>query len=197
MSEIEPSEGGVPKRVSDHDRNAVLDVLRAQCSGGALTLDEFGDRAGLALEARTRDELERLTADLPELPARDPHRTDASTRRVVAFFGSNRARARWMLGRRLSAVAVMGISWIDLRNARLRGEGEVTIRAFALLGTVKVIVPKGIDVQLTGLSLFGVKTDRADAGRPVPGAPVVKVKGLPFLGSVRVMSEPPLGSPFA
>lgn len=192
MSEIERPEAGLPARVSDSDRDAVLDVLRAHCSAGALTLDEFSDRAGLALRARARDELDQLTVDLPELPARDARRPDVSTRRVFAICGTNRRRARWMLGRRLSAVAVAGASWIDLRHARFgHGGEEVTIRAFAFFGTVKVIVPKGIDVELTGISLFGAKTDWTDAGRAVPGAPVIKIKGLPIFGSVRVMSSTP------
>ena len=196
MSEIERSDAGPPARASDPDRDAVLDVLRAHCSAGALTLDEFSDRAGLALQAQTRHELDQLTVDLPALPARDEGRPDVSTRRVVAVFGTNRRRARWTLGRRLAGVAVGGASWIDLRHARLEHGGDVTIRAFAFFGTVKVIVPKGIDVELTGVSLFGAKTDWTDAGRAVPGSPVVKIKGLPIFGSVRVMSRPPTPYPF-
>ena len=46
------------------------------------------------------------------------------------------------------------------------------------------------------VSLFGAKTDWTDAGRPVPGAPVIKIKGLPIFGSVRVMSQPPAVYPF-
>ena len=130
-------------------------------------------------------------SDLPELPPSKGQRTDASTRRVVAICGSNRRRARWTLGPRLSAVAVAGTSWIDLRHARLEQGGEVTVRAFALLGSVKVFVPKGLGVELTGVSILGAKTDRAGAGRPVAGAPVIRIKGLPILGSVRVMSRPP------
>ena len=192
MSDIQPVRGEPAKRVADPDREAVLDLLKEHCSAGALTLDEFSDRAGSAMEARTRDDLDRLVQDLPELPARNPTRTDSSTRRVVAIFGSNRRRARWTVSRRLSAIAVAGTSWIDLRNARLVQDREVTIRAFALFGSVKVFVPKGIGVELTGVSLFGAKTDRATAGQEVSGGPIVRVKGLPIFGSVRVMTAPPI-----
>ena len=191
MSDIQPVRGEPLTRVADPDREAVLDLLKEHCSSGALTLDEFSERAGSALEARTRGDLDRLVQDLPQPASPNSSRTDASTRRVVAIFGSNRRRARWTLGRRLSGIAVAGTSWIDLRNARLEQGGEVTVRAVALLGSVKVFVPKGIGVELTGVTLFGAKTDRTAAGEEVPGAPVIKVKGLPIFGSVRVMTAPP------
>lgn len=84
-----------------------------------------------------------------------------------------------------------GASSIDLRQARLEQGGDVTVRAFALFGTVKIFVPKGIGVELTGVSIFGAKTDRAAAGQEVPGGPIIRVKGLPIFGSVRVMTGPP------
>ena len=197
MSDIQPVGAQPLTRVADPDRDAVLDLLKAHCSAGALTLDEFSDRAGSAVEARTRGDLDRLTQDLPELSTPTSNRTDASTRRVVAICGSNRRRARWTLGRRLSGIAVAGTSWIDLRNERLEHGGEVMVRAIALFGSVKIFVPKGIGVELTGLSVFGAKTDRATAGQEVPGGPVIRIKGLPIFGSVRVMTEPPDEDPWA
>ena len=155
-----------------------------------LTLDEFSERVGVALLAATRDELDRLTADLPALVSRDAGRIDHSVRRVVAIVGSNRRKARWRVGRRATAFALLGASWVDLRNARLE-EGEVTIRAIALFGTVKVIVPKGVAADLTGVPIVGAKTDGTAAGDEVEGAPVVRVKGFPIFGSVRVMNRPP------
>jgi len=155
-----------------------------------LTLDEFSERVGTALAAQTRGELERVTADLPALARRDRDRADESVRRVVAIVGSNRRKARWRVGRRASAVAVLGASWVDLRHARLE-EGEVTVRAFTFFGTVKVIVPEGVGTDVTGLPVFGVKTDATSAGDDLEGAPVVRVKGFPLFGSVRVMNRPP------
>lgn len=113
-------------------------------------------------------------------------------RRVVAIVGTNRRKARWRVGRRLSAVAVLGASTVDLRQARLEG-GEVTVRAFALLGTVKIVVPEGVGTDLTGLPVFGAKTDATEAGDEVEGAPVVRVKGFPLFGTVRVVNRLPAG----
>jgi hypothetical protein len=52
-------------RASDADREKVVAVLREQTGQGRLTLQEFEERAATAYTAKTYDELEPLTADLP------------------------------------------------------------------------------------------------------------------------------------
>jgi hypothetical protein len=52
-------------RVGDADRNRTADLLREAHVAGYLTLEELDERLGTALAARTRGELDRLTADLP------------------------------------------------------------------------------------------------------------------------------------
>lgn len=82
---------------------------------------------------------------------------------------------------------------MDLRQAQLTG-GELTIRALAILGTVKVIVPDGIAVELTGMSIFGATTDRSHVEPHLVGAPVIRVKAWPIFGSVRILNQAPPGS---
>ena len=60
-------------RVSDAERTAVADRLRRAHGEGRLDLVEFDDRVRAVWAARTRGELARVTADLPE-PAREPRR---------------------------------------------------------------------------------------------------------------------------
>ena len=55
-------------RISDHDRNEVIDQLRAFTGDGRLTLDEFEERVEVVLTARTRSELAPALADLPPVP---------------------------------------------------------------------------------------------------------------------------------
>ena len=52
-------------RVADADRDRTVTLLREHVVAGRLTLDEFSDRAGRALEATTRGELEAVMTDLP------------------------------------------------------------------------------------------------------------------------------------
>jgi hypothetical protein len=55
-------------RVSDVDREAVQQTLRRAHEAGQLDLGEFDERVRTAWAARTRGELQRITADLPEPP---------------------------------------------------------------------------------------------------------------------------------
>ena len=53
-------------RASDADRNAVGDILRREHVAGRLDADEYADRYGRCLEAKTYAQLDALIADLPE-----------------------------------------------------------------------------------------------------------------------------------
>jgi len=53
-------------RVSDADREDVVGRLRRAVSEGRLSMHEFDERAVAAYEAKTRGDLEPLTADLPK-----------------------------------------------------------------------------------------------------------------------------------
>src|SRR5262245_18609495 len=61
-------------RVSDADRDAVIAELSTHYQAGRLTADEFDDRSGHALTAKTGHDLAELLTDLPapaqaQLPA--------------------------------------------------------------------------------------------------------------------------------
>ena len=70
-------------RVSDAERDAVVETLRDHYGTGRLTLDEFNDRVGEAYAARTDDELDHVLRELPRQPAASPEpQRPAPTRRV-------------------------------------------------------------------------------------------------------------------
>lgn len=61
--------GGYPRgqlRVSDSDRDRAVAELSEHYQAGRLTLEEFEDRSGRALQARTGSELGGLFTDLPK-----------------------------------------------------------------------------------------------------------------------------------
>jgi hypothetical protein len=68
--------GGASRlRVSDAERDAVAAELAEHLKEGRLQLDEFDERVGEAVGARTRGDLDRLLADLPRpAPERPPSR---------------------------------------------------------------------------------------------------------------------------
>ena len=53
------------ERITDADRERAIEDLRGHMLVGRLTPDEFEERIGSAHAARTRADLDRLSADLP------------------------------------------------------------------------------------------------------------------------------------
>ena len=132
-------------RVSDADRERVAERLRDAAGEGRLTVEELDERLERAYAARTGHDLAPLTADLPEASADavPAQRRAGKTRRwIVAVMGGGDLRGRWLAGRKLTSIAIMGGGQIDLRNAVLT-EGDLRITIFAFMGGVDVIVPPG------------------------------------------------------
>jgi hypothetical protein len=55
-------------RVSDGERDRVVEFLKDQTAQGRLNLEELEQRTGAAYAAKTRLQLQRLTQDLPGAP---------------------------------------------------------------------------------------------------------------------------------
>jgi hypothetical protein len=66
-----PGQRGNPQlRVSDADRDRIVDQLRDHGAAGRLDTEELEERTDLALAARTFGELDALLTDLPSAPDR-------------------------------------------------------------------------------------------------------------------------------
>jgi hypothetical protein len=175
-------------RASDGDREAAAARLNEAVGDGRLTLQEFSERLDRAYAARTRGELASLTADLPDI---DPVRGRARLRRVMlAIFWDSRRAGPQPLEDEITAIAVLGDAIIDLREAKATAKG-ITIRAYALLNDVDVIVPEGVAVELSGVAVVG---DNKNMARPVPVGTsrfVVKIHGHAVLGDVQIFHRNP------
>ena len=182
-------QGGGPLdvRASDEDRDRTLGRLRERVADGSLTLDEFADRVGVALEARTRRQLEVVVGDLAVEPVAEPRRR-RPRRWVVAVMSGSRAKGRWRAAGSVRAVAFWGSCQLDFRRAEIEGP-EIRVTAFALMGGVDVIVPEGIDVELTGVAVMGGKHLRVADVAALPGSPVIYVRAFALMGGVGVRSR--------
>ena len=180
-------------RVSDQERNGVVESLRTHCADGRLTLDEFAERVEVALAAKTQAELSEITRDLPAvLPTATSmtpqSRTREPLRTTIAIMSGSDRKGRWRLEGEHTAFAMMGGIQLDLRNAEIVGD-EVTINAIAIMGGVEIIVPEGIDVALSGVAIMGGKSSRLKGHTVLPGSPLVRVKVFAFWGGVEVKSR--------
>ena len=114
-------------RVSDAERDATLKILGDHTAAGRLSLDELEERSALALTVRTRGELTALTSDLPEDTASASSEATTLTkvhrpvRKTVAIMGGTSRRGPFRTVGNFSAIAVMGVDNIDLREAEIEG----------------------------------------------------------------------------
>ena len=92
------------------------------------------------------------------------------------------------MGRTFRGLAVIGNGEIDLRQARFI-DGETTIHATAIIGSITVVVPEDADVHIGGTGVIG-GFDHHDEGPGTPGAPKITINGFVFCGSVVIERRP-------
>ena len=80
-----PIRSGAHQRVSNAERDAVVEQLRLNMADGRLDIDEYGERVGSALAARTGAELQAVLADLPHVvpPEEAVRKRRASVRAIL------------------------------------------------------------------------------------------------------------------
>jgi Cell wall-active antibiotics response LiaF, C-terminal len=97
-------------------------------------------------------------------------------------------RGRLRLRRRAVAASSFADLDFDLRNVTV-DHWQTTVTVLAAFGNVDVYVPEGINVDVSGISLFGhrrdwgLEADRADA-------PTIHVRALGFVGTIDVWRVP-------
>ena len=187
--ELERQDGNDRIRVSDAEREQVVELLGQAATEGRLTLDEYADRATAAHAAKTRGELARLTDDLPvDSPVATPpvlRGSSVATReKLTAVFGDDVRKGAWRVPEVVQAKALFGDCRIELQDAHLQHR-VTTIEAEAIFGDVTIVVPEGMDVRMTGRAIFGDKRSKLK-GPVVPGSPVIEVHCNVVFGAVTV-----------
>ena len=176
-----------PILATDAERDAALALLREASVDGRLTLEDLAQRAELVHDARTRDDLATATAGLERAPAPPPA---GKVERQRAILSSLRRDGHWRLAPRTRFTAMLGSVTLDLRQAVLPGP-TIEIKARAILGSVEVIVPEGVEVDVSGSSILSGENLLIE-GTPPAGAPLVRIRHSGLLGSLTVRSRPRL-----
>src|SRR6185437_965929 len=109
-----------------------------------------------AYGAKTDADLEELQRDLPVGTAA-PVRRRSAVRFLVAVFGPTTRTGSLRVRERLLCLSVFG------SGALVEGD-TVSVNSGTVFGSIDVIVPEGVEVDLNGLAIFGSKQTR---GRPV------------------------------
>ncbi|WP_245536988.1 MULTISPECIES: DUF1707 SHOCT-like domain-containing protein [Thermomonospora] len=165
-------------RASDADRERVVQVLTEALADGRLTPEEHAERTARAYAARTLGELTGLTGDLTP-PEAQPILVD--DRPLQATFGSLRREGRWVMPVRLPLLALFGTVELDLREAILQRR-HVVLDTLSLCGRIRLLVPEGVQVDVTGRTMLSTREVRV---RPADGGPTVEISGRMILSSVK------------
>ena len=162
--------------------------LRRHLVDGRLTLEEFADRVGTTLAARTHGQLADVVTDLPTRRSSAPAADRRSLRLTGAAFGHAVRRGRIRLSRRPVALAGFADLDLDLRDATIEDEDTV-VTAIVGFGNVDVYVPDGVNVIVSGMSIFGhCRQWGFDAGRA--DAPTIRVRVVGMFATADVWSVP-------
>lgn len=178
-------------RPSDRDREQVAEALREAAAEGRIDFEELDVRVSAAYGAKRYAELDALTRDLPSGAATGAAtgagtasgaRAGWGSRWAVAVFGGFARKGAWAVPRSMSVLCLWGGGVIDLSEARFTG-AETRIRAYALWGGVRILVPADAEVYVNGLGLMGLFGRKA-SGPGAAGAPRIRVRGLAMWGAV-------------
>lgn len=104
---------------------------------------------------------------------------------ISTLGGTNRA-GRWIPAQSSFALGVLGGISLDFREALL-GSGITDVNVLAVLGSVQIIVPPGMAVEVDGMAVLGAFEHQTDAPlRSNPDLPTLRIRGLVVLGGVQV-----------
>ncbi|GIH28136.1 hypothetical protein Aph01nite_64460 [Acrocarpospora phusangensis] len=169
--------------VSDSERDAVVERLRAASIGGWLTPEELISRTEAAYGAQTRDELARMISDLPEQSSSTTHIQDKWPLRIFTL--PDRSGWQRVGGRIIARPWLLGGFEFDLSGAVVPPDAE-QVKCAALFGEIEIIVPDRVSVELTGFTLFGRRQIDVRESDSIGPPPVLRVRAFTIFGSVLV-----------
>jgi hypothetical protein len=198
-------------RCSDVDRERVAEALREAAGNGRLTLSELDERLEATFKARTYGDLQPITKDLPQGPYPIPGMRrgrpsspapplpgsplptprvaagapEVRSERITAILGSEKRVSRWEVPGRIEISCFMGEVTLDFCEAIVR-HSEVIVNVAVVAGTVKLIVPNGIDVRSEPVTNILGDHKHKLAGPVTQGGPVYRVRGFILLGELIV-----------
>jgi hypothetical protein len=164
-------------------------LLADAAAAGRLPMNEYEDRLNKAYAAKTYDELDRLSADLPGAVNTTPARRGgplhpAPSTLLLAIMSGFERRGRWNVPRKLTTFTLCGGGVVDLRYADFTSP-EVVIHTYSIMGGQTIVVPPEVNVELRGHGVMGT-FDHLDQSQGLPGAPRVKISGFSLWGKVAV-----------
>lgn len=182
-------------RASDADRERHAEILRYATGEGRLTMEELDERLDAVYASRTHRELERLVADVvvpggetapvgmtKRMPVR---RGETGSNWLVSVMSGHDRKGRWLVGRNLKVINIMGGADLDLNDAEL-ADDVVEMTVFSLMGGADVRVPEGLNVECSEFAFMGGNGIKLGDNRPTPGGPTLRLRVISIMGGTDV-----------
>ena len=185
MSNLTPRDAST--RAADTDRIQVAQVLTEAASQGRLPLSEYEKRLAQAYAAKTYEQLDRLTDDLPGLPETSHGRgacKPAPSTLLLAILSGFERRGRWNVPGRMTTFTLFGGGVVDLRYADFTST-DVEIHAYSIMGGQTILLPPEVNVEIHGVGVMG-GFDHDVSAEGIPGAPKVTIRGFSLWGGVGI-----------
>jgi Domain of unknown function (DUF1707) len=189
--DIAPADGGETSpgqlRASDADRDRVLAQLQDALASGMIDLEEFHDRSGQALGARTRRELAATTSDLP---ASDAPSTQDSVVELRGTSSSLKRTGRWIVPRRLVLHQQKGSAELDFTQAQIT-HPVTGIELDISGGSVEIRLPDGASASTDGIEAIRSSIEDHRKDPPPAGNPHFVITGTIQRGSLELRGPRP------
>lgn len=171
-------------RMSDADRERVVERLQSAVGEGRLTLDEFQERVDGVLRAKTFGEVDVYLADLPAVPVGLPV-TPRDVMQIRAHASSIRRRGRWSVPRKLVVQGRAGSVKLDFTEAVV-AYPVVEIQLEVSAGSTTLVLPHGATANADEVELYAgsVKVRGVDAEPRLGSGPHFVVAGVQRAGSL-------------
>ena len=178
--------------VTDAQRDAALEHLRASVASSNLALEVYSEAVGAVLAASTAGEIAAvLQAVAPVVRLTPVHRRLTEPVVLESRSSSLVVGPAWQVARTTRVAVQSGRAVLDLTAAEFDGP-IVDFDLSCQSGSIRVVVPHGIDVQfleMTGQS-GGVLNELGPAVA-LPGAPLVRIRARTTSGRIVVRRPQP------
>jgi hypothetical protein len=174
-----------PTEITEEERDRALERLQEHFARSDLDIEALDSRTALVEHAATTRDLNLAFANLPSLP---PPQTalvkyEATPPHLRALFSQLNRSGSWTPPAFMKVSATAGGAVLDFTEAHIEGVVELRVSAFA--GSVRLIVPEGLRVDMQGAGILGsfahLEQGAADGDRRV-----LKISGRAILGSVEI-----------
>ena len=167
--------------VSEDLRQRGIDYLQELLVSGKVDLDRFQTALDALLGVQTQADLATVIRSLPApVEFTPPVRRRQEPLEIATSMGEVRLEGRWQVSRLTKIDTGMGGVTIDLTQAEF-DDRDVEIVVHTHMGTITVIVPRGLEVRPVGRS--GPVNTALDP--PIPGFPIVRLSATCDMGTIR------------